>query len=621
MNPRQQPRTTPVSETMPRRAAIVGALVLLGFGGVWARLHHLQISRHELVVQRVETMHRQKRVLSAHRGAIRDCNGEILASDKMVREIVIDLQQLGDLTAVRQKLSRIENTTPRELSKRMTNDEIIARYREHVIGKLAEMQSREGGSLQAKIAEITKMFDEDARADFKLATNQRDDEAEEWERFIDEHDLLGVLPRNTSKRAYPCADRLTHVIGYTDRLNDGVAGIESYFDNDLRGIEGFQMIERDRKGREVTMFRGETVEPKNGCDVILTIDLALQELLEEVLESAVEYYHPRRIMAGLMEPKTGIIRAMASRPHLNRADMSGDYLNHVTSDTFEPGSVFKIVAYTAALDRNIYGPTDSINCDADQKLFAGMPLQDHASGRLTVTQAFAKSSNHAAVIISSKLGEERYADYLRRFGFGAPTGIPLPNEAAGDVKPRPWHGLTFSRTTIGHEMTVTSLQMALATSAIANGGKLMKPILVSEVRNDRHEVVSKFTPQAVRQVCSEKTANTMRQLMEAVVGEGGTGKKAAIPGVRVAGKTGTAQIYKGGAVWSGHHCVSFTGFAPAENPEFCAIVTIDNPNTSEDAGPVAGPVFADLMKQSLEDAARVRGTPAAKKSIAKGGQQ
>ncbi len=610
---------------LSRRIAIVGAALLLGIGAIWVRLHHLQVTRHEEIARRVEELHRIERVLPAHRGAVRDRNGELLAHDKTTHSLYANTQQLRDISAIRSRLARVEKCSVVDLARRCSGAEIISRYRAHVIGVMAALYRRDGGSMDEAAGELAGLLADEKRIEFPLLKGLQDDLAAGWRELIESEDLVGISLRSATRRAYPCAERLTHVLGYVNHDNEGQEGIESSFNGVLKGRDGSQWIERDRKGREITTLRGETVEPRNGHDVLLTIDMQLQELMEETLEAAFDYYKPRKIISVLVEPRTGAIRAMASRPHFERTDMGGMLSNLAIGSQYEPGSVFKIVAYAGVLDRGLARLDDTINCEPGQKALANLNIHDHVNGTVTVAQAFTRSSNRAAYLLSRRLGDTGFLDYVGKFGFGQKTGIPLTGEVAGRVLPRKsWDMLTWSRMAMGHSIAVTPLQMAMAVSAIANGGTLMKPQIVQEIRDDSGTVLESLAPEPVRRVCSERAAAALRIAMEGVVGEKGTGARAAIPGVRVAGKTGTAQLYtaNGKAIDEGHYCVSFAGFAPADKPELCAIVVVDDPHAPQSellGGVLAGPIFAQLMKQCLEQVAVARNDGPARTAMARGG--
>lgn len=610
-----------VAKVFPLRTTVMGCALLVGFGVVWGKLYQLQVQRHDEICSRVEEIHRQQRVLPAHRGEIRDRNGELLAHDRVVSDLYVNTQHLRDATEVRTRLSRVEHVSVLEESRRHKPAEMLEIYRQHLVNLTLPMFVRAGGDPNA----LNRALTDDRRVEFPLLKGLQDDDAEEWQRLISQNNLLGLSLHSAVRRAYPAEERLTHVLGFVNIDNEGQQGIEAAFNTDLEGKDGMQWIERDRKGREIISRRGETIPARNGHEIRLTIDMELQEIMESTLEEAFEFYHPRKVVAVLVEPRTGAIRAMASRPHFERTDMGGTLSNLAIGSQYEPGSVFKIVTYAGVFDRGLASLEDQVNCDPDQKILAAAGLHDHVSGKVTVAQAFAKSSNRAAYLLATRLGADRYLEYLKAFGFGQQTGIQLTGEAYGTVTPRRnWDALTFSRMAIGHSVTVTPMQMAMAVAAIANQGVLMKPQIVEEVRDDHGKTLRKLTPETVRRVCSARAASTLREAMEGVVSDKGTAAKAAIPGVRVAGKTGTAQLYKekGKGVDEGHYCVSFAGFAPAEAPQFAAIVIVDDPHASREeltGGVLAGPIFAQLMKQSLEQMAVAKPQPLQPPSLAKGG--
>jgi cell division protein FtsI/penicillin-binding protein 2 len=363
------------------------------------------------------------------------------------------------------------------------------------------------------------------------------------------------------------------------------------------------------------------VPPQHGREVRLTIDMHLQDAMEEVLEEAYAYHRPHRITAVLMEPFSGAVMAMASRPHIDRDAKDGINANLAVAGKYEPGSVFKVVTYAAALDARLTSPDDALNCDPGQKFLEKVGISDHYSGTLKMSDAFAFSSNRAAFVLAHRLGEKRFMKSVESFGFGKPTGIMLTGESSGTLHhpgTKWWDGLTFSRMSYGHAIQVTPLQMCTAVAAIANGGTLMRPQIVKDVRDGDGNVVQTFAPEPVRRVCSEKTALAMRKvMMEVVSSPRGTGTQAAIPGITVAGKTGTSQLYNanGTAIRAGHYCVSFAGFAPAENPALCAIIVVDDPEASKEdltGGKLAAPIFSRLMQRCLQNLAVSRvGQPVA----------
>lgn len=629
---------------MSQRIRFVALLLLACFGGVGWRLHQVQLVQHDQWASRSEGMLKQKKIFPAMRGAIRDSNGEMLAHDKLLQDVWVNTQQLRDVNDVRARLSRLEGVPLLTLVRNSTEREILERYRKHVAGVLVSAMGDAEGNAAEKQADMEALLADEKRIEFPLLKGLQDEDAQVWKKALEENRIGAVTLRPLVKRFYPCAERLTHVLGYVnyEMANDenksapgrnvekivqvGKEGIEAVLNHQLQGRDGYQWIERDRRGNEIPAFRGESIAPVHGNEVWLTIDMHLQETMEEVLEEAYNCYHPKRVVAVLVEPKTGAVLSMASRPHIDRETMKGTMSNLAISSYYEPGSVFKIVAYGGAFDKKLVNLTDTLNCDGNNSILAPQRIKDHVNGSISVQQALAQSSNRAAYLLARKIGEDNYLDYVAKFGFGQKTGIELTGELPGTVWPRKsWDNLTFSRMAMGHAVTVTPLQMAMAVSAVANGGTLMKPMLIKEIRDDKDNVVQSFSPQPVRRVCSEKAASMLRQAMVSVVNDPhGTGKQAAIPDITVAGKTGTSQRRRddGRGYEDGHYCVSFGGFAPAENPQLCAIVVLDDPQAPEGelyGGKLAAPIFAQLMKQSLHTLAVTRTGSADKTSIAKGG--
>lgn len=622
-----------INRWLPARMVLVTVLLLACFGVVGWRLYQVQVKEHKVWLARTEAMLRTKRTLPAMRGPIRDRNGELLAHDKVLHQLWVHTHRMRDLNDVTARLAILEKRTPKAISREMEPEQIFMLYRQHVARLLACTAENTTKPSAGALAEMERVLSSEKPSEFAWLAPMSEDQAATWRTMLEQNRIVAVTMRPFVRRFYPSEDRLTHVLGYVNdrfadpetgelisqgelashrqarRLQVGLEGIEAVFNKELTGSDGYQWIERDRKGRELTAFRGETVQPSHGHDVMLTIDLHLQDALEEVLEEANEFYRPKRIIAVLVEPNSGEVLAMASRPHIQRDAQNGVTPNLAVSTPYEPGSVFKVVTYAAAFEAKQASPNEMLNIDSSLGVFAKLNISDHCQSNVSVMQAFAQSSNRAAYLLASRLGEKRFLKSVRDFGFGAPTGIELTNESGGVVhKPGTptWDGLTFSRMAYGHAMTVTPLQMCMAVAAIANGGNLMKPQIVKEIRDQKGELLRQFEPQVVRRVCSEKTAKLMTQAMVGVVqSPKGTGARAAVDEIIVAGKTGTSQLYKSvgrGGVAEGHYCVSFAGFAPADNPSLCAIIVVDDPSESEETvsgGKLAAPIFAQLMDRCL----------------------
>jgi cell division protein FtsI/penicillin-binding protein 2 len=625
---------------MQKRMLVLLVLLLAGFVTIGWRLHQVQVVEHEKWAARSEGMVKQKRVLPSMRGAIRDSGGELLAHDKVVNDLWVSTLMMRDFNDVRGRLARLQKRSVREVSKDMTREQILEEYRRHVAVVLASGMYGHEGNLAARIAEVEQMLSAEKPSEFALMKGLSEEDTKRWRALLDDNGMVAVSLRPTVKRFYPCAERLTHVLGYVNYssatqqagtavsgvdVQVGREGVEAVMHKTLKGEDGYQWIERDRRGREITAFRGETKPPKHGQEVWLSINMHLQDIVEEVLEEAVLKHSPKRIVAVIADPHTGAILAMANRPHFQRDTMRGTMLNLAVGAEYEPGSVFKIVGFTGAFDRKLTYMDERLNIDPNLPALKAVKLRDHVHGEVTTVEAFAQSSNRAAYLMARKLGEDSFLDYTGRFGFGKKTGIALTGEVSGVVQNRrQWDSLTFSRMAIGHAVTVTPLQMVMAVGAIANGGKLMKPQLVKEVRDADGTVVQQLTPEVVNQVCSERAAAAMRKAMEEVViHKKGTGKRAAVEGFTVAGKTGTSQRRRddGRGYEPGHYCVSFAGFAPADNPQLCAIIVVDDPKgNAEDlaGGRLAAPIFSQLMQQSLHAVAVAHQSPLSQHSLPKG---
>lgn len=604
-----------------QRMGVVLVVLLVCFCVIGWRLHQVQIVEHEKWAERSEGMFKIKEVLPSLRGPIRDCSGELLAHDKLVNDLYVSPLTLRDFNGVRLKLAKLQNREVKEVSREMSRSEILEEYRRHVAMVLASGLTPAGGDVDAKMEELEKSIAVERPAEFPLLKALEEEESEKWAKILKEHDIVGVSLRSYYKRFYPCAERLTHVVGYVNYKSATLAsgtrvtaadvqvgreGVEAVMNDQLKGQDGHRWIERDRFKREVAAFRGETVEPKHGNEVWLTIDMDLQEILEDVLEESVIRHSPKSIVAVVTNPHTGEILAMGNRPHFTRNTMEGTMLNLAIGAEYEPGSVFKIVGFTGAFDRELTYMDELLNVDANSPALRAAKLRDHVHGPVTTGEAFAQSSNRAAYLMARKLGEDSFLDYTSRFGFGKKTEIPLTGEVTGVVQNRKnWDSLTFSRMAIGHAVTVTPLQMVMAVGAIANGGHLMKPQLIRQVRDDKGVVSRVMKPEVVNRVCSEKAAKEMQRAMEMVVSsKKGTGKRAALEDVRVAGKTGTSQrrMENGRGYEKGRYCVSFAGFAPVDDPQLCMIVVVDDPKGDADdlgGGKLAAPIFSQLMQQSL----------------------
>ncbi|MDZ4242424.1 MAG: penicillin-binding transpeptidase domain-containing protein, partial [Candidatus Omnitrophota bacterium] len=375
-------------------------------------------------------------------------------------------------------------------------------------------------------------------------------------------------------------------------------------DSYLRGEAGWMRILRDARQREL-LIEKDYLPPKDGFSLVLTIDETIQYIAERALDKAFLEHNAKGATIIVMDPQTGEILALANRPTYNLAEVETSNMenrtNRALAFVYEPGSVFKIVTASAVLEEGVFQETDKIFCENGQYRVASHVLHDHhGHGTLTFSEVIEKSSNIGTVKAAQKLGGEKLYQYGRKFRFGMKTNIDLAGEVDGLLKPTAqWSKVTISAIPMGHEVTVTPMQLLSAISAIANNGTYMKPFVVKYVKDNKDELIKSFEPQAVDQVISPETARRVQAILQRAV-ENGTGKKATIKGVSVAGKTGTAQKVLGGAHSHDKFYATFIGFAPVENPRLAAVVVFDEPHPSYFGGTVAAPVFQEVIENSLK---------------------
>jgi len=418
--------------------------------------------------------------------------------------------------------------------------------------------------------------------------------------------LPGVREYKEFRRVYPMGKVAGQVLGYTDVDGKGIEGAELAFDGYLRGRPGWALRRRDGRGGWIPEDLPMR-PPRDGANVVLTLDVEVQAILEEELKAAVERHRARSGMGIVMVPRTGEVLALASVPGFD-PNRPGDYpmwtrKNRVITDIYEPGSTFKIVTAAAALEEKVISPEDSVFCEEGAFMVSGRRFRDaHPYGWLTFREVVELSSNIGTIKVAERLGKDVIYRYARTFGFGAETGIDLPGEVKGILRPpSAWSGRSLASIAVGQEVSVTAIQMACAYAAVANGGMLMRPQIVLEVKGAGGKVLKMMKPEPVRRVVSEETARKLVEFLEGVV-ERGTGREARIPGVRVAGKTGTAQrpLEGGGGYAPGEFVASFVGFLPAEDPELLCLVVVDTPREGGHyGGQVAAPVFRRVVERVL----------------------
>jgi cell division protein FtsI (penicillin-binding protein 3) len=532
------------------------------------RLVYVQMIRHQYYLEIAEGRHGHKVSIYAERGAILDTNGEVLANSVPTQTVAANGTHITDLDSIVRLVSQELKIPAKELSDKIQPDNRFVVLRRDVPQPVAD-------ALKAK---------------------------------LDAQNLKGIEFRPGSVRIYPNKSMLCHVIGFTDFDHNGIQGVEGSLDEYLRGQDGYRYIEHDPKGREIVLYRGQERQARNGYQVHLTIDLNLQNIVENELDAAMQQFRPKTATIILMRPQTGEILAMANRPNFDLNEKGAakpeEMKNRAIMDEMEPGSTFKIVSVAAALNEKKVQPDTSLFCENGVFLYGGTKLHDHRPfGDLTVQDILVKSSNIGAAKLAMSVGDQKFYEYMRRFGFGERTGIELPSEVAGSIKsPRNWTKISITHMPMGHEVSVTALQMTTAMCVIANGGKLMMPRIVKSITTDKDEVISGPAPVEVRQVISSKTAQQIANALRGVVSDRGTAAAAAVPGFVIAGKTGTAErANPKGGYERDHFVVSFVGFLPADHPEFVGLVVLDDAQTTPElnyGGLVAGPIFSRIAEKA-----------------------
>jgi len=549
------------------------ALLCPGFVALFSlfsfRLIYLQMVKHDQYAGMAAEKHVYKQAIYAERGSIVDSNGDVLADNVPVQTVVADATHVTNPAAVCDLVSTELKIPASEVAEKLRGD------RRYIVLKR--------GVPEAVAATLRNKL----RAE----------------------NLRGIYFEHDSARVYPNGPMLCHVIGFTDFDHRGVQGVEASMDEYLRGQDGYRYIEHNRTGEEIVLYRGQERAQRDGCRVQLTIDLNLQNIVEKEMDAAVREYRPRKAIIILMRPQTGEILAMANRPNFDlnqRSDAKPEQMkNRAVLDLMEPGSTFKIVVAAAALNEGKVRIDSEIFCENGVWNFGGRPLHDHKPfGDLSVRDILVKSSNIGAAKLGLLLGDQKFYEYIRRFGFGERTGVELPGEISGLIRPpQSWSKISITRIPMGHEIGVTALQMTTAMAAIGNGGKLVMPHVVKSITTGEGKTISTVAPVVVRQIVSTQTAQQIGKSLRGVVSDRGTAAAAAVPGFVIAGKTGTAQkVDPKGGYEPGKYLVSFSGYLPADHPEFVGLVVLDDAQTSTPelnyGGLVAGPIFSRIAEKA-----------------------
>ncbi|SFS49931.1 stage V sporulation protein D [Marininema halotolerans] len=558
-------RTT--NHVVRKRLFIALLLGLLLFGALLARLGYVQLVRGPWLQEKAEELWTRDIPFEGNRGRILDRNGKVMAYNISAPSVLAIPAQIKDPKVTARALAQILLAPEDKIFQLITKRELIVRINPY--GR--------------------KLSEERAKAVHDLR-------------------LPGIAIAEDNKRYYPMGTMAAHILGFAGIDNQGLAGLELVYDKRLQGKRGHVSYSANAKGERLPGSADQYTPPTDGLDLELTLDKSIQAYIEREMDQAMAQYQAENIMVIAMNPKTGEILGMGSRPTFHPSDFRKvDPLiynrNLPIWRTYEPGSTFKIITLAAALEEKKVN-LGSYFYDPGYIKVAGARLRcwKHGGhGSETFLEVVENSCNPGFVTMGQRLGEEKLFSYIRKFGFGEKTGIDLNGEAKGILfTPEQAGPVELATTSFGQGVSVTPIQQVSAVAAAVNGGKLMQPHLEKAwINPDTNKVVEEIRPQLKRRVISESTSEQVRTALESVVARG-TGRKAFIDGYRVGGKTGTAQkVGPDGRYMKNNHIVSFIGFAPADDPQLVVYVAVDNPKGVQFGGVVAAPIVKEILGDSL----------------------
>lgn len=547
-----------------RRLRIVGAVFTVMVMAVLYRAFTFQVTDREKWTVQVESIYRKRVPLNAQRGMIYDRNMTIMAMDIPVTSLAVDPSVIDDHESFCDSLGRILKEDPgrfRQLFEERMNSGFLPLY-----GDLSDEQIQR----------------------LKISL------------------LKGLIYYKERKRVRPHGETALALLGITNADHAGVGGVEQTMNEILAGEDGWTIYQKDALNRNFASPDYPAAAPRDGCHLILTVNQIYQTIVEEEVRRSVIQHAAGSGQAVLMDPFSGEILAMASyqAPEKGGTQPFPQRLKNTTvQDAFEPGSIYKIVTTAAALEEEAFQPQTLVHCENGAFRLANHTIHDHekAYSWLTLSQVLEVSSNIGMVKVGRKLGEKILYKYAQNFGFGTTTGIPLPGENSGILHPLyKWNDFTSAMVSFGQGISVTGLQMAAAMSAVVNGGELVKPLLVKSILESDGKEQRTFEWQVIRRVISENTSFQLVDMLEKVVLQG-SGINACVDGIRVGGKTGTAQKslpgYKG--YYPGAYVASFVGFWPVEAPRFVLTVILDEPRIRYWGSESAAPLFSRIVSRIM----------------------
>ncbi|HTX66420.1 MAG TPA: penicillin-binding protein 2 [Opitutaceae bacterium] len=573
------------------RIVCLAAGIGLCFGGVALRLVDLHVWQRGELLKYVEQARRIFVVVNARRGNILDRNGDILATSRPLMEVGLDPSMLRP------------------------GDE--AKWPE-----LAKMLGITVADIRAAARRSNDGLEDDERAAKPLQWVKLADGIDDtlYEGDKNGHDgilglkIRGVYGNRVYRRYYPYNSLASHLIGFLGSDGAAATGVERYMDFFLHGENGWRESERNGQKKELAQFQTRDVPPIDGYNIKLTIDMQVQHMIEAELQHIADQFSPLKATIIVSDAQTGALLGLANYPTFNLNDFNkapiADLRNYAVADVFEPGSTFKIVAISGALNDRLVTPDSAFDVGTSVVDYHGrqlrLPRDDHPFDTLTVAGIISHSSNRGAAELAMLMGDQRFYAYTRAFGFGQKTGFPFGGEVPGMLAaPENWDGLTITRMPMGQSVAATPLQVHYAMTVIADGGVLLRPKLFSEVEDEHGVPVFRFDEVPRRRVIEEATAKTMARLLEGVATAEGTAPQAAIPHFEVAGKTGTSQKVIDGKYSDRHHVASFVGFFPASRPRVVISVIVDDADAHCPSGvaygnAVAAPSFKRLGEELIQ---------------------
>ena len=586
------------------RMTLLAMGVIACFMGVGVRLVFLHVVDRDELLRYVDRARRQIVVEHARRGTILDSRGNLLATSRSEITIAVDPWALAEYLESDSNEVRRARKCGEELAKHAQLAALFglpAAQVEQAFQPAMRFIKPEADRRDGKVDGLTK----DRWVKLREAVD------EPMFSRIEALNIRGLTHERIYRRAYPGGALAAHLIGYLNKEGTAVNGAEHHFDLYLKGQDGWIESEKDGARRELAQFRTREIAVQDGNDVVLTIDSVVQHIIEDELKTIAAKYQPRFATIIASDPRTGAILGLANYPsfdlnNYNKAPLEAQR-NYAVTDRIEPGSTFKIVAVGAALNEGLVTPASLFDCGSPAIGYKGrtlkLPKEDEPFSTLSVADIVAHSSNRGAAQLAMLLGDQRFYDYARKYGFGQTTAFPLGGEVRGLLEPpEKWDGLTITRLPMGHAIDATPLQIHMAMSVVANGGVLLRPQIIKEIRDTNGTVIRTCAPEKRTQVLRPSTAAVLAQLLTGVVREG-TAKGFDIPGFEVAGNTGTTQKLIDGKYVSNHHVASFVGFFPASRPEIVLSVIVDDAKVTGSIAwgrVVAAPAFHHIAEQLIQ---------------------